>query len=73
MKHSFEIEIRETEGRDPELHGTVLQEGAGGIPEKRTIHPGECSNGRPKGSPYCRNIADLLKAGRYLFVNVTGG
>ena len=26
MKHSFEIELRET-GREPELHGIVLQEG----------------------------------------------
>ena len=27
MKHSFEVEIRETEGRDPELHGVILTEG----------------------------------------------
>ena len=26
MKHSFEIEIRETEGREPSLYGVVLQE-----------------------------------------------
>ena len=27
MKHSFEIEIRQAEGREPELHGTMLTEG----------------------------------------------
>ena len=27
MRHSFEVEIRETEGREPSLHGIVIQEG----------------------------------------------
>ena len=27
MKHSFEVEIRQAEGREPELHGTMLTEG----------------------------------------------
>lgn len=27
MKHSFEIEIRQTEGKEPALHGVILQEG----------------------------------------------
>ena len=27
MKHSFEVEIRQAEGREPELHGVMLTEG----------------------------------------------
>lgn len=40
MKHSFEIEIRETEGRQPELIGTVIQEGRAARRRREIFAPG---------------------------------
>ena len=43
MKHSFEIEIRETEGREPTLHGVVLQEGRAASKRREVFAPGSIS------------------------------
>ena len=40
MKHSFEIELRETEGREPMLHGTILQEGRAASERREIFAPG---------------------------------
>ena len=40
MKHSFEIELRETEGREPMLHGTILQEGRAATVRREIFAPG---------------------------------
>ena len=40
MKHSFEIEIRQVEGREPELHGIVLQEGRAASERREIFTPG---------------------------------
>ena len=40
MKHSFEIEIRQIEGRDPELHGVILQEGRAASERVELFAPG---------------------------------
>ena len=41
MKHSFEIELRETEGREPMLHGTILQGRTGRFEAPGNIRTGE--------------------------------
>ena len=40
MKHSFEIEIRETEGKEATLVGIVIQEGRAGAERKEIFSPG---------------------------------
>ena len=40
MKHSFSIEIREIEGRDPELFGVILAEGRAASQRKELFAPG---------------------------------
>ena len=40
MKHTFEIEIRETEGREPMLHGIVIQEGRAASQRVELFAPG---------------------------------
>ena len=40
MKHSFEIEIRQAEGREPELHGTMLTEGRAASERRELFAPG---------------------------------
>ena len=40
MKHSFEIEIRQAEGREPELHGTMLTEGRAARERLEIFAPG---------------------------------
>ena len=40
MKHSFEIEIRETENREPSLFGTILTEGRAASERRELFAPG---------------------------------
>ena len=40
MKHTFEIEIRQAEGREPELHGTMLTEGRAASERRELFAPG---------------------------------
>ena len=40
MKHTFEIELRQTEGREPELFGTILQEGRAASQKREVFAPG---------------------------------
>ena len=49
MRHSFEIELREVEGREPMLHGTILQEGRAGFVGAGNYSHRGASGGRVQG------------------------
>ena len=40
MIHGFEVEVREREGREPTLHGTMLQEGRAASERRELFSPG---------------------------------
>ena len=43
VRHSFEVEIRETEGREPALHGVMLTEGVAASERRELFLPGSVS------------------------------